>query len=54
MKLHDKVYDAWWPWDIGVVEKVLKSRLHVRFNHAKLVVYDSAHAKAFLRLVIVH
>ena len=48
-KVRDKVYDAWWIEDIGMVIKVLKTRIKVSFL-GDMVTYDNAHAKKFLRL----
>jgi hypothetical protein len=51
-----QVYDFWWPWNTGIVTKVLKTRVKVRFgydhnyyfiNHPidKDVTYDIPHLK---------
>lgn len=41
-KVGEKVYDRWWPWDIGVITKVLKTEIHVLFIDGETV-YDKAH-----------
>lgn len=55
-KRKDKVYDRWWPWRLGIVLKVLKTRLHVKWlsgynNEAdRLWIYDIPHSKFLVRL----
>jgi hypothetical protein len=49
VKPGDIVYDAWWPWRLGVVVRVLKTRIKVRYNGLDVVwSYDVAHQR-FLR-----
>lgn len=40
-----KVFDRWWPDRLGIVEKRLKTRLHVRWSDGELWRYDVAHAQ---------
>lgn len=43
MKLGDKVYDRWYIWwGIGVVTKVMKTRVRIRFGLEERT-YDRAH-----------
>lgn len=53
-KVGDAVVDAWWPWHIGYVEKVLKTRVHVRWQTQcyidKLWRYDKAHMKYLMKV----
>lgn len=42
------VYDRWWPWRIGTIVKVLKTRLHVQWADGETWVYDRPHEQ-FLR-----
>ena len=47
-KVGDRVYDRWWPWKVGIVQKVLKTRVRVSFS-GEVQTYDAAHQQ-FLRL----
>lgn len=47
-KVKDVVYDSWWPWRVGSIIKVLKTRLHIEWADGKIWIYDLAHMK-FLR-----
>ena len=38
-----QVYDFWWPWNTGIVMKVMKTRVKVRFGYDKDVTYDVPH-----------
>lgn len=42
-KLHDKVYDRWWPWKHGIIVKKLKTVLYVSFSGEVPVRYDKSH-----------
>lgn len=39
-----RVYDRWWPWRVGRVAWVGKTRLRVQFSD-DLVTYDRAHCQ---------
>lgn len=39
-----QVYDRWWPWKVGRVVWVGKTRLHVQFGSERTV-YDAAHCQ---------
>jgi len=41
-KVGDRVCDRWWPWRVGVVRAVLKTRIRVEFA-TEAVTYDKAH-----------
>lgn len=46
-----KVYDCWWPWRVGQVTWVGKTRLRVAFSpYTADTVYDKAHYQ-FLEIV---
>lgn len=47
-KKGDEVEDTWYPGVLRVV-KVLKTRLHVKDAHGRVIVYDPPHARQFLR-----
>jgi hypothetical protein len=47
-RVGDRVYDRWWPWKVGKVVKVLKTRVQVQFPD-RVTTYDEAHSKQFLR-----
>ncbi len=47
----DRVYDRWWPWDMGVVVHVLRTMVGVRFGSGKSWVYDRAHQKYLVKQV---
>ncbi len=50
MKKGDKVYDRWWPWDLGKVKLVTGRSIFVEWQGtAGVTRYDLAHKK-FLRL----
>ena len=49
MKVGQKVFDRWYPQQIGTVQKVLKTRVHVYFpGNIRHTSYDRAHAREFL------
>ena len=43
----DMVYDRWWPWRIGRVVKVLRTRVKIRFQDTptRISTYDNAHCQ---------
>ena len=43
-KVGDRVCDRWWPWRVGVVRAVLKTRMQVEFARETWT-YDKAHCK---------
>ncbi len=43
-KVGDVVYDRWWPWNIGRVIKILKTRTEIEFSCGRTM-YDSAHTQ---------
>ncbi len=49
IKLYSQVYDRWWPWEIGTVVAILKTRIKVRFE-GEIRTYDNAHTQ-FLELL---
>jgi len=54
MKVGDKVYDRWWPWRVGKIIKILKTRVKIEFpnifGEKSIVTYDKAHLK-FLEVI---
>ena len=54
-KVGMKVYDSWWPWRMGKIVKVLKTRVKIAGRPiwseyaAKIETYDKAHLQ-FLRI----
>lgn len=41
-----KVYDRWWPWRLGVITCVLKTRVHVQFSDRDAhTIYDKTHCQ---------
>lgn len=47
---YDVVQDRWWPWRIGRVIKVMKTRIKVRWAHGEIETYDNAHLQFLERL----
>jgi hypothetical protein len=47
-KKGDRVHDVWWPFRVGKVTRVLKTRVHVEWPDGEVWKYDLAHTK-FLR-----
>ena len=46
----DKVHDTYWPYILGVVTKVLKTRRHVMFyGENRAAIYDKAHYKFLVK-----
>jgi hypothetical protein len=43
MKQGQLVHDIWWPWRVGRITRVLKTRLRVRWEDGKVWTYDKAH-----------
>ena len=51
MVVKSRVFDKWWPWRTGVVIKVCKTRLHVRWlDNGEIWKYDKAHMKFLCNL----
>ena len=48
-KVGDKVYDVLWPYSIGTIKKILKTRVKIQFAWHDLITYDNEHLQ-FLRL----
>ena len=45
-----KVYDLWWPWQMGRITRVLKTRIKVAMSSTgEIETYDRAHLQ-FLRI----
>ncbi|KKM72560.1 hypothetical protein LCGC14_1419370 [marine sediment metagenome] len=42
IRVGDKVSDRWWPWEVGTVRKVFKTRVRIRFS-GRVMTYDKAH-----------
>lgn len=40
----DKVYDRWWPWRVGTITRMTKTRCTVKFEFETWV-YDKAHMR---------
>jgi hypothetical protein len=50
MKLNQIVYDSWWPWRLGKIVKVLKTRIHVMWiDNGRVDSYDKPHQQ-FLKV----
>jgi hypothetical protein len=50
-KKGDEVYDTWYPYSMGRVVEVLKTRMKIKFYMVRrAIVYDKAHYR-FLRKV---
>ena len=45
MKVGARVCDRWWPLRVGVVRRVLKTRVHVEWLDGGRWVYDAAHLR---------
>jgi len=43
LKKDDKVHDRWWPIRLGVVVRVLKTRIHVQWTDGEIWNYDEPH-----------
>jgi hypothetical protein len=43
LKRKQRVYDRWWRYRHGVVVKILKTRIHVRWSDGEIWSYDKAH-----------
>jgi hypothetical protein len=50
MKVRQKVLDSWWPWRIGTVIRVGKTRVRVRGQDGVEWSYDKPHMQ-FLRVL---
>jgi len=48
-KKDDVVHDRWWPWRVGFVARVLKTRLHVTWSDGETWTYDRAHMQFLVR-----
>lgn len=44
------VFDRWWPWRFGVVQKCTKTRLHVMWSDGDVWNYDRPHRRFLERL----
>ena len=50
LKVGMKVYDRWYLlWGTGIVTKILKTRVFVKFPGFKVTKYDAAHVKFLAR-----
>jgi hypothetical protein len=52
-KVGMKVHDSWWPWQMGKVAKVLKTRVKIvmssPYASSEVMTYDKAHLQ-FLKI----
>lgn len=39
-----RVSDRWWPWSVGTVAEVLKTRVRIQFG-SEVVTYDAQHVQ---------
>ena len=37
------VYDKWYPWENGIVTKILKTRVKIKFSNQGIITYDKSH-----------
>lgn len=49
LRVNMRVVDTWWPLRYGVVVKVLKTRVKVKWGDGTLWTYDKAHEVRYLR-----
>lgn len=45
-----RVYDRWWPWRLGSVTRVLRTRVHVRWSDGEECSYDREHLPFLVRM----
>lgn len=49
LRVKQQIYDSWWPWKLGVITWVGKTRIKIRWGDGSESTYDRPHFK-FLKL----
>jgi hypothetical protein len=49
LKKDDHVHDKGWPWRLGVVIRVLKTRVHVQWTGGEVWNYDLPHTQFLVK-----